>query len=91
MALTKTKVALPGMNLSTGEEALRIDVFWEQLELYPIEEVEEAFKWARGNLIFFPKPVEILDQIRSNIKYLSGKKMDSTPDWIKEAVKDGWK
>jgi len=80
------------MNLSLEEEAIRVDVFWEELETFPIKEIEEAFKWARGNLNFFPKPVEILDQIRLNIKYLSGSKQtDSTPDWIKEAVKDGWK
>jgi hypothetical protein len=51
------------MNLSPEEEAIRIDVFWEELQSYPIDQVEEGFLWARGSLTFFPKPVEIIDHI----------------------------
>lgn len=72
MALTKTKVSLPGVTLSREEEAIRIDVFWEELHGYPIEQVEEAFRWARGSLAFFPKPVELTDHIaeEAKLKYL---------------------
>ena len=63
MAIKKTRAIFP-MELSVGAT----DVFWEQLESYPIEEIEEAFKWARGNLHFFPKPVDILDYIKQKKK-----------------------
>lgn len=67
VALARMTVALPGMNLSEADIALRADVFWEELEQYSIEQVEEAFKWARGSLHFFPKPVEIIEHIHEQI------------------------
>lgn len=60
------------MNLTEEEVALRVDVFWETLGKNSIEQVEEAFQWARESLPFFPKPVELTDHItrESNEKYL---------------------
>ncbi len=55
----KTKVSLPGPNLSKEESVARDLVFWEEFERYSIEKIEAAFKWARGNLEFFPKPVDL--------------------------------
>jgi hypothetical protein len=63
MAIAKTRVSLPGINLTQEEEAIRTDVFWEELQFYSIESVENAFQRARGELSFFPKPVEIIERI----------------------------
>jgi hypothetical protein len=52
------------MNLSPEEEAIRIDVFWEELQQYSIEELEESFQWARRHLDFFPKPIDIIGYIQ---------------------------
>lgn len=71
------------MNLTAEEEAIRIQVFWEELEKYCIEAVEEAFKWARGKLSFFPKPVEIIDHIheQAHKKYLKKEEQEKI-EWM---------
>lgn len=60
LAISKTRVSLPGINLDPKEQALRDEVFWEELESYPIEKIEKAFRRARRELKFFPKPAEII-------------------------------
>ena len=70
VALSKTKVSLPGPNLTTEELILRDQVFFEELQPYPIEKIEEAFKTARRELLFFPTPSKILEYlgpIKSNV------------------------
>jgi hypothetical protein len=61
MAITKTKVSLPGMNLSPEEEAIRVDVFWKELQVYQVDKVEKAFEIASKRLKFFPTLSDILD------------------------------
>ena len=79
-ALTRVKVSLPGLNLTTKEEVIRMDVFWEALLPYSIEHVEFAFRRAEKELTFFPKPAEIISFILENQKqgYLEGKVKENT-------------
>lgn len=76
------------MNLSLEEEAIRVDVFWEELESYSIEQVEEAFQWARGSLGFFPKPIEITKHINEEayLKYQTNHKPEQI-EWMEPTEK----
>ncbi|MCL6578011.1 MAG: hypothetical protein K6T73_01310 [Candidatus Bathyarchaeota archaeon] len=69
LAMAKTEVTLPTINLTDNEKALRADVFWEELEIYDIDKVEKAFKRARRELIFFPKPSEIISFIIEDLEW----------------------
>lgn len=64
--LLKTKAVLPGPNLSKEDSLARDLVFWEVLENYSIESVEEAFWWALRNLSFFPTPKDIINHIEGS-------------------------
>lgn len=80
----KTKVTLPGINLSDEEEAIRVDAFWEELQGYSIELVEEVFRWARGSLVFFPKPVELTDHLaqEARLRYQSKREELESIEWM---------
>ena len=77
-ALLKTRVSLPGPTLNPEEQALRNDVFWEEMEQYSIDDVEESFKWARGEFEFFPTPSSLIEHIKENKnqEYLSYKTIE---------------
>lgn len=63
IALARTRVSLPKSNLTAEEQALRIEVFWEELSDYPIEDVEGALKRARRELKYFPTIAEVIEFI----------------------------
>ncbi len=83
LAIDKTALILPSQNLDPKEKTLRIEVFWETFEYYKIDNVEEAFKWAREELKFFPTPKDLIDHLilKANTDYLENKKHDQLP-WI---------
>ena len=90
MAISKTRVSLPGMKLTDEEEAIRTDVFWEELQGNSIEKVEEAFKWVRGNLKYFPQPIEIIEHIRvvNEYEYAQGRGQDvQRIEWMQPSEK----
>jgi hypothetical protein len=64
IAMAKTRVTLPGINLDPKEQALRMQVFWEELYSYSIETVEKALSRARRELTYFPEPGKIITFIR---------------------------
>ena len=61
----KTRLVLPlsgSKTLTDPEKAVQVEMFWEQLERYSIEEVEEAFKRVRGKLKWFPVPADVVER-----------------------------
>jgi len=74
---------LPSQNLDPKEKALRIQVFWETFEHHKIENMEEAFKWARENLKYFPTPKELIDHMvtEGNRKYLESNNKEIQIAW----------
>lgn len=66
LLMTRMKVSIPSQQkLTPKEEAVRIDVFWEELKNYSFETIETAFKKVFKNLKWFPAPVEIIEYIDS--------------------------
>jgi hypothetical protein len=80
-------VTLPGPNLTLDELVLRDQAFWEELQDYSIEAVEEAFQIARHNLKFFPVPAQILEIIvqESNKRYQDNLLINQI-DWMKPTI-----
>ena len=82
--MNRTRVSLPGPSLDEKEKAMRIEVFWEELEHYPIEQVEDAFREIRRKSKFFPSPgdvIEIIQRERETL-YLESKTHEAI-DWMK--------
>lgn len=73
LAMNKTRISLPGPALDDKEKALRVEVFWEELQGNSIEEVEGALQHARSKLRFFPTVIELNNFMREqrHQKYLS--------------------
>lgn len=100
--MAKARVALPGgSSLTDDEKAIRTDVFWDILSVYPIERVEKAFRRAMGELKFFPAPSEIIGFISEDYESEYQKKQiewSEPPEDVKRKVlkllselKDRWK
>jgi hypothetical protein len=64
----KTRLVLPisgSKTLTDPEKLVQVEMFWEQLAGFSIEEVEEAFRRCRGKLKWFPVPADVIE--RANI------------------------
>ncbi len=58
--MQRLKVSLPSQTkLTPNEEALRIDVFWEEFKGSKIERVEDAMQAALADCKWFPTPAEM--------------------------------
>ncbi len=62
--MSKLKVTFPN-SLTTQEEAIRAQVYWEEFKAKTIEDFEFAVNDTIGSLTFFPKPTELHDIIRA--------------------------
>jgi hypothetical protein len=63
MGKTRLVLPMPGSKtLTDPEKAVQVEMFWEQLARYGIEEVEEAFKRVRGKLKWFPTPADVVER-----------------------------